>query len=342
MVSKGEVSMSVLFDLLNLIGVSGSESKVRKYIQSVISPYVDEIKVDKMGNLIARKKGTGPSVMLAAHMDEVGLMIKNIHLDGRIEVTGIGAVEVITLVGETVEIISGKKKIEGVISTKNISRGDEEKNMPKMEDIFIDTCLDKKKLESLGVKVGDSVTFKPRSNYLNNKDLIVSKAIDDRVGCFILIELAKKLKSSKNEIYYVFTVQEEVGLYGAKTSSYSVKPDWGIAVDVIYSEDYVDDPNIKLGDGPVLTLVDSDIISNKHINELIEKAAKKCGIKIQRRVSNMGTTDATDIAMSRGGVPSTVLGIAIKNIHSAIGIASLKDTTEVLTILTQLLRDGVK
>ena len=338
MAAKKVLDEKVFFKLINTIGVSGSENKIKAIIRKEISPYVDELKEDKFGNLIARKKGPMPSVMLAAHMDEIGLMVKHIHKSGRIEIAVIGGIDASTLLGQLVSLKVGDYKVQGVVSSEELSTGLEINEIPNFYDIFVDTGLSKKELTTLGVKEGTSITFNPNGGYLGEKEIIVGKAIDDRAGCFILLELAKRLKKNKNEIYYVFTVQEEIGLYGARTSAYNVKPDWGIAIDVSDAEDYTDDPIITMGDGPVLTIMDSDLISNKCINGWIETIAKKKKIKLQKHVSDIGTTDATDIAVSRGGVPSTVLGVCMRNMHSAVGIVSMKDILHCIDILEELMK----
>lgn len=343
MVLKKKCDNLLFSSLLNTIGVSGSESKIRNLIRKEISPYVDEVKIDKFGNLIARKKGPAPSVMLAAHMDEVGLMIKHIHKSGRIELAKIGGIETATLLGQIVQIDLGRgKSISGVISSEGLSIGASIEEVPEFYELFVDTGLSKKELNKIGVKEGVPITFSPNAICLGKNDIMVGKAVDDRTGCFILIELAKRLKKNKSEIFYVFTVQEEVGLYGARTSAYNVRPDWGVAVDVSDAEDYSDDPVVRLGGGPVLTLMDSDIISNKCINGWLEEIAKKKKIKLQKNVSESGTTDATDIALSRGGVPSTVLGVCVRNMHSAVGVVDMKDISQAVEVLYELLKNPPK
>jgi tetrahedral aminopeptidase len=333
----------LFFKLLDTIGVSGNERNIRELIKKAIKPYVDEVKIDNLGNLIARKKGPRPRIMLAAHMDEVGLAVRHIHKSGRIEIEKVGGVDSLTLLGQQISLDLGKnKKIRGVISTGELSTGQIMEEIPELRNLFLDTGLTKKELLKMGVSKGTPITFDPNACYLGKKDIIMSKAIDDRAGCFTLIELAKRLKTTKAEIFYVFTVQEEVGLYGARTSAYSVEPDWGIAIDVADAEDYVADPIISVGGGPVLTIMDSELISNKSINKWIENAAKKIKVDIQKSVNASGTTDATDIALSRGGVPSTVLGVAVRNMHSAVSVVSMSDIDKSVAVLHELLKNPKK
>ncbi len=339
MVKVKETNDEFFFEMLDTIGVSGNERNIREMIKKAIRPHVDEIRVDNIGNLIARKKGPKPRIMLAAHMDEVGLAVRHIHKSGRIEIEKIGGVDSLTLLGQQISLDLGKnKKIRGVISTEELSTGKIMEEIPELQHLFIDTGLTKKELLKMGVSKGTPITFDPNACYLGKKDMIMSKAVDDRAGCFILVELAKRLKKTEAEVFYVFTVQEEVGLYGARTSAYSVEPDWGIAVDVADAEDYTTDPVIKVGGGPVLTIMDSELISNKSINGWIEAAAKKLKVEIQKSVSTAGTTDATDIALSRGGVPSTVLGVAVRNMHSAVSVVSMSDIDKAVAVLHELLK----
>ncbi len=338
-----EVDDKLFFKMLDTIGVSGNERNIRNLIKKEIRPYVDEIRIDNLGNLIARKKGPKPRIMLAAHMDEVGLAVRHIHKSGRVEIEKIGGVDSLTLLGQQISLDLGKNnKIRGVISSEELSTGQVMEEIPELQHLFVDTGLTKKELIKMGVEKGTPITFDPNSCYLGKKDIVMSKAVDDRAGCFILIELAKRLKKTSAEIFYVFTVQEEIGLYGAKTSAYSVEPDWGIGIDVADAEDYVQDPVIKVGGGPVLTIMDSELISNKSINKWIVQSAKKIKVPIQKSVSVAGTTDATDIALSRGGVPSTVLGVAVRNMHSAVSVVSMSDIDRAVAILHELLKNPKK
>ena len=256
---KDKVDVELLFRLLNTVGVSGSENNIRELVMEAIKPYVYEIKIDKFGNLICRERGLvkKPRVMLSAHMDEVGLIVKHIHKSGRLEVSALGGIDPLYLVGQSVAIdLKRKGLIRGIISSKELSTGIRAEEIPRIQDLFVDTGLSKEKLNNLGVDVGTYMTYGPNASFLGSNRVIFGKSVDDRVGCFILIELAKRLSKSKHEVIYVFTVQEEIGLFGAKTSAYNVKPDWGIAVDVADAEDFGDDPVVMLGGGPVLTLRD--------------------------------------------------------------------------------------
>ena len=327
--------MDLLLQLINISGPSGSEESVRNMISDEIEKYVDKIEVDKLGNLIAVKKGKLPKVMLAAHMDEVGLMVKSVENNGDIKCVEVGDVKAKTLIGQAVNINTNKGFVDGIIKKK----GKKSKDI-KVNNLFIKTKYSRKELLTKGVEVGNYVHFKSKPKTLNNK-LIEGKALDNRIGCYILIELARRLRQVRNEIYFVFTVQEEIGLYGAKTSAFEIQPDWAIAVDVT---DVEDAGRIKkfLGKGPVITLKDADFMANKCINGWLRSIAAKKKIPLQLNVSDTETTDATNISLSRGGVPSSVLGVAVHNGHTTKSTASIEDIENAIKLLYELMRNPPK
>ena len=325
--------MKLLSELMNSLGPSGYEENVRAIIKKEITPYVDEIKTDKMGNLIARKRGKGQKLMLAAHMDEIGAMVKAISERGFLNISRIGGIEPISLIGLRVNILRGNKVIcKGVISFKELHDDLEmPEAIPKIEDIYVDIGLELNALKRK-VKIGDYIVPDADFDFLGDKNIISGKALDDRIGCYALIQAAKKLKKSPLDIYFVFTVQEEIGLYGAKTSVYDINPDFAIAVDTTISKDGSIKEH-KLGHGPFLTVKDSELISNAKLNEHIKNLAKKNKIKIQLEVEDTGTTDATNIMLHKGGVPATVISVGIRNIHSTISIAHYQDIVKTIELL---------
>ena len=331
--------MDLLKRLIEAYGVSGDEGKVREMIKKEIKPYVDEIFVDKLGNLVAHKKGKSPKVMLAAHMDEIGLMVKSINSTGKIYISLIGGIDPLTLLGEIVHIETNKGKIHGVITTKNINDGYLVEELPKPEDLIIDTGLTKKELRGLGVEIGTYVSVDQPTKLLGSKHILCGKALDDRLGCYILIELAKRLKNkSKNEIYLVFTTQEEIGLFSAITSAYKIEPDWAIVVDVTSVDDSTDNPTKTLGKGPCITVKYSDMLVNRCINDWIKEVAKKNKIHYQLDISEAGTTEAISISISKEGVPSTCVGVPIRNLHTATAVADRRDIENTIKLLTEMLK----
>jgi endoglucanase len=334
--------MDLLEKLISAFGVSGNEDKVRCLIQEEIKRYVDEVYVDKVGNLIAHKKGKKPKIMLSAHMDEIGLMVKNIDSGGKIYIAEIGGADPVMLLGERVHIETNKESIHGVITTREVSDGNFTNQIPKVEDLFVDTGLNEAELKKLGIETGSFLSLERDLYYLGKENIICGKAFDDRIGCYILIEIAKRIKNSGCEVYFVFTIQEEIGLIGAMTSAYKVEPDWAIAVDVIETSDARAEPIITLGGGPSITMKDAELIGNKTLNDNLMKIAKKKKIQIQKDVSEIGTTDATSITITKGGVPSTVVGVPIRNLHTAIAVANKEDIENAVIILEDFLKNPPK
>ncbi len=330
--------MDLLEKLTLAQGPSGNEGDIRNIIKKELKPHVNELYVDKFGNVVGRKKGKGISVMLVAHMDEIGLMIKSIDFFGKICLSAVGGIDPITLLGEKVKIKTKKGDVFGVITTKEIHNSDEVTKLPYMKDIYVDCGISKSELDKKGIKVGDYVYIMKHFTPLG-KDTFCGKALDDRVGCYVLLEVARKLKKAGAEVYYVFTVQEEVGLYGAKTSVYSIDPDYAIIIDVTNADDgSVEKSQKKVGFGPTILMKDAEMIANKCINDFLFDVAKKLKIKLQPDVSEFGTTDALSISVSKGGIPCTVLGVPIRNLHTTTGVASFKDIDDLIKLLVGFLK----
>ncbi|MEK6942362.1 MAG: M20/M25/M40 family metallo-hydrolase [archaeon] len=332
----------LLFELINAYGVSGYEEPVREIVQREMKRLVGKTYVDKMGNLICLKKGKKPKIMLAAHLDEVGLVVKKISPHGKIFFGVMGGLESIALIGQKIHIQTTKpgKPLHGIITFAHLQDAKEVSDtVPSMEDLYIDTGLNSTELKNAGVKIGNYAALEEKAYFAGSKKYVSGKALDDRIGCFILIELARKLKKLNQEIAYVFTVQEEFGLYGAKTSAYTIEPDLAIAVDVTNASDAEKQDINVVGRGPFITIKDAEMISNKKINARFEYLAKKKRIPLQLEVTDAGTTDAMYISISRSGVPSTVVGVPVRNLHSTIGIASLQDVENAVRLLAAFLND---
>ncbi len=334
--------MELLAKLMNAHGPSGHEDPVREIIKKELKGYTDEIKTDKFGNLIARKKGKGTKIMFVAHMDEVALMVKNINELGQVSFSPVGGVEPLTLVGETVRILDNKNRFvcEGIVSCEELHEDLELENIPKISDLYVDAGVNAKELKRLGIDTGCYMIPSHVFRHLGSKKYISGKAVDDRVGCFVLIELIKRIKKKKypHDLYFVFSVQEEIGLYGVQVSLYETDPDWGIAVDTTNAEDSdPSEPLVTLGKGPVLTLKDSEIITSKLLDDHIKALARRHHIPHQPKVEEVGTTDATKIMLHKEGLPSTMLGLAVRNIHSSVSIVHTDDILNCVKLLELLL-----
>jgi len=311
---------------------------VRDIIQRHIEPYVDEIEKHKLGNLICKKNGKkqGSAIVLAAHMDEIGLMAKEIDKQGHIFFSRVGVISKQTLLGQKVHIMGKKKEIHGVITHKRLHIGEESETFAEEAELFVDTGLTTTEIKNLGIGVGTYIVPERRTEYLGNKNMISGKALDDRLGCAILIRLAEAVKKPPCDIYYVFTSQEEIGMYGSKTSMWGLDAACGIAVDISFATDYTDS-GIILGKGPVITVKDSDLIANRKLVDSLIGLAKKRGIPYQLEVSDLGTTDALSLSISKGGLPATAVGVPIRNPHSTISIAHMKDVNNCIKLLKAFL-----
>lgn len=332
----------ILTELISFFGVSGSETQVREFIHKQIKPYVDEVKVDSMGNLIARKKGKKPSVMLAAHMDEIGLLVKRIDSRGLIYCTAVGDIDPAVFVGSQVHVQTKKEKLHGFISTHEVSAGKYVSKIPTREDLFVDTGLSREELKKLGVEIGNYIYLEAHTCCEGKNNIVLGKALDNRIGCYILMELAKRLKNVKTDTYLVFTVQEEIGLYGAKTSSFTIEPEWGIVVDTTHANDVYSEPSRWLGKGPCIVVKDGEFISNPCIIKWLKSVARKKKIPIQMEATEEGTTDAATIQTTKGGIPTAALTIPVRNLHTTAGLASMNDIKNCVRLLEALLKNSPK
>ena len=338
--------VDLLFKLMDTLGPSGDEELVRNIIRSEIKKYVDEVRIEKFGNLVAHKKGRGQKIMLASHMDEIGLMAKKIEDNGFIRVSIIGGIEPITIVGQQVSIVSDNNKAicNGVISCPELHEDHPIKEIPKVDELYVDTGLNKKALNKIGVEIGNYIVPSHHARYIGDGSIISGKALDDRAGCYILIELAKKLSKSRSnvDIYYVFTVQEEMGLYGAKTAAYNIAPDWGIAIDVTNPKDSSIIGKQVIGNGPYITIKDAQMLGNRALDNWLKKIAKLNKIPLQLEVEDSGSTDAASIMLAKGGIPSTTISVPVRNIHSTVGIANVNDIITTIRLLSILLKKPPK
>ena len=312
-------------ELANLYGPSGSEDIVRNFIREHAE--ADEVHTDVMGNLICRKKGSGKRVMVCAHMDEVGLIITGITDDGFLSFRTLGGIETAVLCSKKVYI--GEKLVPGIVSAKavHLQSRDEMTKPLKMKDMYIDIgAADKKDAESM-VSLGDYAVFDGKFTLFGN-NLAKSKALDDRVGCAVLLKLMNE-KHFDSDIYYVFTVQEETGLRGAAVAAYGIKPDIALVIegttcsDVYGSKEHSSVTTI--GGGVSMTAMDRAAVSDRKYFDYIARTADKYNIPLQVKRTTMGGTDAGAIQRSRCGVPTAVLAVPCRYIHSPVSVMSMHD-----------------
>jgi endoglucanase len=319
--------------LSNACGVTGRENEVRELMIQLMEPYADEIVVDKLENVIAIKKGksTAPKIMLAAHMDEVGLMVKTITKEGFLQFTKMGGIDDRILPAQKVTVFSRKRAFPGIIGSKppHIQKEDERKKVMAFDELFIDIGAESKEdALALGVAVGDPVGFDIKYVQLG-RDVVMGKAFDNRAGCVAMIETLKMLEKTDYTVCAVGTVQEEVGLRGAATAAFGVDPDLAIALDVTVAGDTPGirefDTSTKIGKGPALSISDSGLITHPKVLQWLLDSAEEEKIPYQIEAGLMGSTDAARIYLTRQGIPSGNISIATRYIHSPVSVLCLKD-----------------
>ncbi|MEM2281514.1 MAG: M42 family metallopeptidase [Candidatus Bathyarchaeia archaeon] len=325
--------VEMLEKLSNACGVAGREEEVRRIMRDLLEPVVDEVYEDKLGNVIGVRRGEkdAPKVMLAAHLDEIGLFVKTISEDGFLQFTKIGGIDDRVLLAQRVLVHTEKGPLHGVIGSKppHIQKEEERKKVLTYDELFIDIGAgNREEAKRMGVKIGDPVSFDVKFARIGD-DVTMGKAFDDRVGCTVMIEALKMVKETECTIYAVGTVQEEVGLRGATVAAFGIYPDVGIALDVTVAGDVpgvkeVEAP-MKMRKGPAIEVADMGLITHPKVLRLLVEAAEENNIPYQLETGLPGSTDAARIALTREGVPSGVISVPTRYIHSPTSMVSLKD-----------------
>lgn len=299
-------------------GPSGDEGDIRAVIRQLASPWADEITSDVMGNLVAHKKGSGPKVMFAAHMDSIGFIVTHIEKEGFLRVGKLGGISPKDVLNTPVRFKNG---VRGVLVAE-----EKAEDKLKLEDCYLDIgARDEEQARSL-VQVGDTAVYDTAVTEVNGR--VISPYLDDRIACAILLKAMEQVGPCENDLYFVFTVQEEVGTRGAKTAAWSVDPDYGIAVDVT---DVDDTPGsgkygtCKLGRGAAVKVMDSSVICHPEVVKALEQCAQDKGIAVQRDIIRAGGTDAGPIHVTRTGVRTGGISMPCRYIHTPTEMADLAD-----------------
>ncbi len=321
--------------LSDAFGVSGFEEEVREEIKTIISPYVDSLRVDTLGNLFAIRKGKGNfTVMLDAHMDEVGFMVKWIDEKGYLRFAPIGGWDSRIIPGHRVEIMTraGEKRY-GVIGSAppHILTEEERKKPIPLDKMFIDVgAASREEVVEMRIKIGDPLTI--HYPFMNIQDgYVTGKAFDDRVGCAVMIETARRLADDDLDVDLVlaFVIGEEVGLRGARTAAYQIDPDLAIALEGTIGADMPGVPEesqpVRLGRGPAITVADRSIIVSRRIVTALEQVADDAAIPYQYKLPTYGGTDAGAIHLTRAGILSGVVSVPCRFIHSPTSTMRLND-----------------
>lgn len=344
MLSIGSAQIKLLEKLCNAMSVSGDESEVRRIVLEEVKPYADEVKVDALGSVLVRKhaapaarKNQRPlKVLLDAHMDEIGLIITHGDDDGFYDFETVGGIDPRHLVGK--QVIVGREHTPGVIGAKpiHLTTADERRHTVSVESMRIDLGPEGK------AKVGDRVTFATKFQRVGPS--ILSKAIDDRIGVAILIELLKHAPYPGIELCLAFSVQEEVGLRGAKVAGHYFEPDLSIAVDSTPARDLPDHDggenttyNTKLGLGPAVYVANSSTIDDPRLVKFLQETASEGNIQYQIRQPGGGGTNAGAIQRSRAGVPVVSVSVPHRYTHSPVSVSRVEDWKNTLNLLHEAL-----
>lgn len=326
--------------IVEAFGVSGYEDKVRAAIRNEIVGYVDDVRVDALGNLIAYRKGSGGGrrVMLAAHMDQIGLMVTHIDAKGFLRFAPVGFIFAPASWGAQVHFADGT-----VASVGLDGRFDWRREVPALRDMFLDVGATSR--DQVKQQVGDVAAFWP--GFVAQGDTWFSPNLDDRAGCVALAQLLKELEGATiaHDLYAVFTTQEEVGPRGAATSAYAIEPDVAIALDVTDTGDIpyaTPAMEVYLGRGVAIKIQDSGMISHPGLNRLLIAAAEADGIPYQLEVLQGGTTDAYAMQVARGGVPATALSFPSRHIHTPSQIVDRRDVEATVRLLRAFLGRSIE
>ena len=340
----------LLENLSNTHGISGYEGNVRAVMEDELREYADDIRTDKMGNLIATIHGSGPSVMIAAHMDEIGLMVKYIDENGFLRFVKIGGWFDPTIHSQRVIVHTNNGPVKGVVGCKppHVMKEEERKKPPKAEDMFIDIgATSKEEAEKLGVEVGSPISVDREFAALEN-NRVTGKAFDDRAGVAMVIQAMKEISKMELNvtIHVVGTVQEEVGLKGAKVAAFGLNPDVAIIAETTIAGDYpgIDkkDSAIEVGKGPAITIVDAagrGLIADQGVIKWLKETARQHNIPYQLDVADGGTTDATAIHLTKEGIPSGVVSVPTRYIHSPVEVISMEDLSSCVELVVKAIEN---
>lgn len=304
-------------------GPSGDEGAVREVIAELARPFADEITSDVMGNLVVHKKGSGPKIMFAAHMDSIGLIVTHIDKEGFLRVGKLGDVSLKEALGTPVRFKNG---VCGVLAAE-----EKAESKPKLEECYVDIgAKDEAQARTL-VQVGDTAVYDTavyNTAVAEVNGRVISPYLDGRIACAVLLKAMEQVTARENDLYFVFTVQEEVGTRGAKTAAWTIDPDYAIAVDVTDVDDTPGSAKYgtcRLGRGAAVKVMDSSVICHPEVVKALEQCARDKGIAVQRDILRAGGTDAGPIHVSRTGVRTGGISIPCRYVHTPAEIADLND-----------------
>ncbi len=347
--------MTVDYELLKRLseapGVPSREERIRHVVVTAMRPLVDEARTDALGNAIFLKKGAhgggrAPRVMIAAHMDEIGFLVRHVDKEGFLRLQPVGGFDPRTLIAQRVIVhASGGDALRGVVMPSggkppHLLAGEEPK-APKVDDLFVDVGLPGEQARAV-VEVGDMVTLDRTLERAGGN--IIGKSLDDRVGVYVMIEALRAVRAHRVDIIAVATVQEEVGLRGAGTAAYDIDPDVGIALDGTLAMDIPgsNEPDMitRLGQGVGIKVMDSSSISDPRLVRQMQEIARREQVPFQMEVLPRGGTDAGALQRSRAGIPTITLSIPLRYVHTVNEMASEVDVDAAITLLARYLEEA--
>lgn len=341
-----EINVDLLKRICEAPGIPGREEQVREVVVRELEPLVDEIRVDALGNVIATKKGRGgPRVMLAAHMDEIGFMVRHIDDKGFIRLQNVGGFDARMLAAQRVLVHTRSgDALRGALQPDSkpihVLQPDEVKPF-KITDYYVDLGLPAEEVRAR-VDIGDMVTLDRTLERVGNA--VMSKALDDRVSVFIMIEALRALGDHEAEVIAVATTQEEVGLRGAETAAFGVEPDVGVALDVTLAGDIPgfkpEEQVTRLGDGVAIKVFDSSHIPNHKLVRHFRDVAERHGIKYQLEVLSRGGTDAGAMQRARAGVPVITISTPTRYLHTVNEMANVDDIQAAIQLVARYLEEA--
>lgn len=335
------IDIELLKKISETPGAPGYEQRIRAFVMEQVAPFVDNIYTDAMGNVITLKKGkTDKKVMIAAHLDEIGFIVKHIDDDGFVRFHTLGGFDPKTLTAQRV-IIHGEKDIMGVMGCKpiHLMSAEERRKGMKITDYFIDTGMSVDEIKKY-ISVGDSITRE--RELIKMGDCVNGKSLDNRVSVYILLEMLRELKDTEvpYDVYGVFSVQEEVGIRGAEVAAHQINPDFGFGLDVTIAFDIPGSTGhekvTSLGDGTAIKIMDSSTICDYRMVRFLKKTANAHNIKWQPEILTGGGTDTAGIQRKgQNGAIAGALSIPTRHIHQSIEMSNIEDIRATIDLLTK-------
>lgn len=325
----------LLKKLCDIPAPSGQETRMAEFIVNEIKPYVDSVETDVMGNVVAHKKGSGKKLMFAAHMDEIGVVATCHGEKGQVHVSALGGVDPYASLYQRVRFLNG---VEAVLAPNG--KDDILKTL-KFGQLYADVGAKTEEEAKALVPVGEAGVFV--GEYVEQNGCIRSKALDDRFGCFVLIETVKRMTRQENDLYFVFTVSEELGLRGAKTAVYNIEPDYAVVLDVTRTGDIPteDKKALEIKKGTIIKVMDRGFIAHPIVRDRMVELCEKNGIDYQMGVLTQGATDAGAIHLFGGGVPSGVIAVPTRYIHTPGETVAQSDIENVLALTLAIAEEGI-